>query len=69
MDLKLINRFVDKKVAIAIYDAKNKQFLPEASSLLGNVISSLEGSTLNIQPSTEAVMLDTAKANRVSSAA
>lgn len=63
VDLKLINRFAGKKVAIAIYDAKNKQFLPEASSLLGKVISSLEGSSLNIQPDADAAMLGAAKAN------
>ena len=63
VDLKMVNRFAGKKVAIAIYDSKNKQFLPETSSLFGKVISSLEGSSSNIQPDADAVMLGAAKVN------
>lgn len=61
-DLKLVNKFADKKIGITIYDSKNRQFLPDASGLLGKVVSDLEGNSFSIQPGADAAVLGSAKA-------
>lgn len=63
VDLQLINRFVGKKVALAIYNSRDKQTLPDATSLLGRLLADLESSALIILPGTEAAMINDAKMN------
>jgi len=61
ISLKLKNKFVDKKIGIAIYDIQNNNFLANAAGSLGKIITILEGSSLNINSSSEEKIIEYAK--------
>jgi hypothetical protein len=51
LKLQLCNRFVGKKVGIAIYNTGTGLFVAAAAGSLGKVIADLEGSSVNLNPS------------------
>lgn len=50
LKLQLMNRFVGKKIGIAIYDKQSSSFLNSAAASLGKLIASLEATSQNLNP-------------------